>query len=634
MSNTKKKHLDELTAIPKEKSIGYYAPKASDINGIPTHNIPIVEIVAENPYKLTDYQKAQASKITDNFRRGQYLKEQDYYNKTGRNKFTDDINYLGIEAQKRLGNLALSAIPGVGTVQSFVKYEDGKFKGDFSEEAFIQSIINTALDFVPVGGLIGSGAKTIAKNARPYILSSMINMSNPIIRNIDNIPNATYYNFKNKKPKNTFNLRNHNLTSFENKLYLDKINDYFHRLYGYPEIKLTTKQLKDTDFVNSKVKDLIHQHNTSYRGVRITSRYNADENLKQKLIEQGIPATRNNMLEYAAIKLFDKGVGGTYGIDLKVNQPAALYTSNGLGTAAGYASTGDKIPIGEIAEITRKFSLSKDRNKWIEEGDFLLGNKDGITYKDAQDEFEMKAASIVFGKQVDKELKKRYQNVIDEYVKNQFKQKQINTSKNINNAIDALAEDFPDIDENIIANLKHDFYTDVQDLFITKLINKTHSLANNGVKITTPLFKKLMKESKISANEKKELQKEYFKDRTKFKKQFLKSDEYLQEKYDRLSDYIDELNSPNFAKGKENDKVDIIRGSSLAKNFKEHKNNPYMHYIYRGDVDEQPVEFIRFVPHEEWHGLSTNTVSRLHVGIADPRISRKNFKIGGKIKIK
>lgn len=201
MSNKKKKYLDEINAIPKEKSIGYYAPNASEINGIPTHNLPVVEIVAENPYKLTDYQKAQASKIKDNFKRGQYLKEQDYYNRTGRNKFTDDINYLGIEAQKRLGNLALSAVPGIGTIQPFIKYENGKFKGDFSKEAFIQSGINTVLDFVPVGDLIGKGAKNLVKYLKPntankhirtlekYGKKHSIDMSKV---NIEAIPNTPY----------------------------------------------------------------------------------------------------------------------------------------------------------------------------------------------------------------------------------------------------------------------------------------------------------------------------------------------------------------------------------------------------------------------------------------------------------
>lgn len=191
MSNTKKKHLDELTAISKEKSIGYYAPNASDINGIPTHNIPVIEIVAENPYKLTDYQKAQASKIKDNSKRGQYLKEQDYYNRTGRNKFIDDINYLGIEAQKRLGNLALSAIPGVGTVQPFVKYKDGKLKGDFSKEAFIQSGINTALDFIPVGDLLKAGGKKLIKQIKPYTLRYQLN------KGIKNIPLESSITFNN-----------------------------------------------------------------------------------------------------------------------------------------------------------------------------------------------------------------------------------------------------------------------------------------------------------------------------------------------------------------------------------------------------------------------------------------------------
>jgi hypothetical protein len=630
MSNKKKKYLDEIYAIFKDESIGTYAPKATEINGIPTHNIPVVEIVAENQYKLTDYQKAQASKIKDNFRRGQYLKEQYYYNKTGRNKFTDDINHLGIEAQKRLGNLALSAIPGVGTVQPFIKYENGKFKGDFSKEAFIQSGINTALDFVPVGDLVGKGAKTIIKNTRPYVLSSMLNMNNPIVRNINNIPYSTYYNLKTKKPKNVFNLRNHNMTSFDNKLYIDKVNDYFHRLYGYPEIKLTTKQLKDTDLVNNKVKELIEQHNTSYRGVRITDRENADEILKQKLIKRGIPVTEDNMLEYAATRLFGENVGGKASVNTEINQPATLYSSNGLGTAAGYASTKEtKYPTGKIAKIKRKYSLSEDRNKWIEEGDFLLGSKDGITYKDAQDEFEINAASSVFGKKVDKELKKLYKDEINEYAKDQVKLKRNTTTESANRIITALEEDFPDIDKNIISNLKHDFYTDAQDLFITKLVLKTRLLADKGVKITTPLFKKLMKESKISLDEKKALQKQYFKDITKFKNQFLRSDQYMQEYYDRLYDHLDELDLPNFAKGKENNKIDIVRGITNTT-----EKNPYMHFIFRGQSDDKPVEFIKFLPSKEWHDLPENTVSRLHVGIADPKISKKYFKLGGKINIK
>lgn len=180
MNKKKKKYLDEINAIPKEKSMGYYAPKASEINGIPTHNLPEIEIVAENPYKLTDYQKAQASKIKDNFRRGKYLKEQDYYNRTGKNKFTEDINYIGTESQKRLANVALSAIPGIGTVQPFIKYENGKVKGDFSKEAFIQSGINTVLDFVPVGDLIVSNVKQSIKQKKLKELFREISLYNPV----------------------------------------------------------------------------------------------------------------------------------------------------------------------------------------------------------------------------------------------------------------------------------------------------------------------------------------------------------------------------------------------------------------------------------------------------------------------
>jgi hypothetical protein len=155
------------------------------------------------------------------------------------------------------------------------------------------------------------------------------------------------------------------------------------------------------------------------------------------------------------------------------------------------------------------------------------------------------------------------------------------------------------------------------------------NINNKGVEITTPLFKKLMKESKISSDERKVLQKEYFKNVTKFKNEYLSSDKYIQDYYDRLLEHLDELDLPNFAKGKENDKVDIIKGIHDA-----NKKDPYMHFIFRGQPDDQPVEFIKFLPSEEWHDLPKNTVTRAHEGTADPRISKKHFKLGGKINIR
>ena len=255
--NKKKKYLDEINAIPKEKSMGYYAPKASEINGIPTHNLPEIEIVAENPYKLTDYQKAQANKITDNFRRGQYLKEQDYYNRTGKNKFTDDIRYIGTESQKRLANVALATIPGVGTIQPFIKYEDGKVKGDFSKKAFIQSGINTVLDFVPVGDLIGNGVKNIVKplktninrfkNTNPSISNStaITNLAN--IKPLDEI-NALkflreYIKEHNIDPSKVTFTRSHN-NSFAQPIDPTKPDEAKHVIYGF-NIPLSSKTKED-----------------------------------------------------------------------------------------------------------------------------------------------------------------------------------------------------------------------------------------------------------------------------------------------------------------------------------------------------------------------------------------------------
>lgn len=180
MSNKNKKYLDEINAIPKEKSIGYYAPNASEINGIPTHNLPVVEIVAENPYKLTDYQKAQASKIKDNFRRGQYLKEQDYYNRTGNSLFQKEFNKVFVPIVNGIAGIAAGGVmdsasgimPIIASAleAGFIAkaIEEGNYK-----EAAIVSGLNLAGGFgFPY---IIKGGKHLAKKSAPYVMAATMN---------------------------------------------------------------------------------------------------------------------------------------------------------------------------------------------------------------------------------------------------------------------------------------------------------------------------------------------------------------------------------------------------------------------------------------------------------------------------
>lgn len=254
--NKKKKHLDEITSKYNGK-IMYVNPNAYKDDDIAEYRLlPDIQIIAENPYNLTDYQKAQASKIKDNFRRGQYLKEQDYYNKTGKNKFTEDINYIGTESQKRLANVALSAIPGIGTVQPFIKYENGKVKGDFSKEAFIQSGINTVLDFIPVGDLIGKGVKNTFKSlktaANKYkrINPSINNSVNTDLINVTplNQDDATEYLLDYIR-KNNINPKDVKFKRSYNNPYATPINPAEpdgkkHIIYGF-ELPLNPKTKKD-----------------------------------------------------------------------------------------------------------------------------------------------------------------------------------------------------------------------------------------------------------------------------------------------------------------------------------------------------------------------------------------------------
>lgn len=180
MSDKKKKHLDEIKPISKDKTIGTYAPKATEINGIPTHNIPVVEIVAENPYKLTAYQKAQASKIKDNFERGQYLKEQDYYNKTGNSLYQKEINDVFVPIVNGLAGMAaggaMASAPGIIPIVADA-LGAGFTAQDIEEGNYKQAAVDAGLTLAGAFGspYIIKGGKYLAKKSAPYVMAATMN---------------------------------------------------------------------------------------------------------------------------------------------------------------------------------------------------------------------------------------------------------------------------------------------------------------------------------------------------------------------------------------------------------------------------------------------------------------------------
>lgn len=410
MSNKKKKYLDEVKAISKDKTIGTYAPKATEINGIPTHTIPVVEIVAESPYKLTDYQKAQASKIKDNFRRGQYLKESQEYNKSIKSSLkkkglvnTYKPTILPNEARILLANRGKSkeeidrlSDEDASHLAEFLNAYDniGKKIGIPSSQLMIAPFLLNNMSLTQLNRLNGivDAAKTgygmydLMVNRNPinpkelmfdmlggaasmYLDQKLPAWLSGLARKYDYKINKKIQNAKIKDWEEYINKQDLNARQKRNLEIIKNNNLIYNSGYGYPAYLPTIEELDVDDYIlkENLIKQFYNPHNTYVRGVGLGKAENKNLVIKQ-LLDQNIQPTNENIAKYMATVIPPKSTGGarygSFGND-------AIYTSNSVGTAKTYARDyGDPY----YAKVKRKYSLSEDPTKWASEADYVFGD--------------------------------------------------------------------------------------------------------------------------------------------------------------------------------------------------------------------------------------------------------------------
>lgn len=173
-------------------------------------------------------------------------------------------------------------------------------------------------------------------------------------------------------------------TPTANAAFIDKFNKWNQR-YGYPWLPKSLAQ--DGNALNDAIKERLLQHNTFLRGVSIDRKAPGYPHLTNMLRSQGIEPTDDNVLEFLATHyLPESGRGGRAGFwnIPSVRQASragedveqtigSIYTSNGLGTAVGYAHRVSGSP-GAVFLVRRPLSFEGTREDWVRNAEFPLFN--------------------------------------------------------------------------------------------------------------------------------------------------------------------------------------------------------------------------------------------------------------------
>lgn len=165
--------------------------------------------------------------------------------------------------------------------------------------------------------------------------------------------------------------------------FIRKFNKW-NRRYGYP--MLNKNLANDGNALNDAIKERLKQHNTFYRGVFIDTQSNPQkyQELQNQMRIQGIEPTEDNILEFLATHyLPETGHGGRSGFGnipyvqqhrYNTEDVGAIYTSNSLEQAVGYANRNGRRAWRGVFKVQRPISFEGSREDWVLNGDFPLFN--------------------------------------------------------------------------------------------------------------------------------------------------------------------------------------------------------------------------------------------------------------------
>lgn len=435
--------------------------------------------------------------------------------------------------------------------------------------------------------------------------------------------------------------------------------------YGYDPIPLSAA--KNPKQADKLIKDRLLEHNTFVRGVHETGN---EENINNILRRNGIEPTAENRAKYYASTYAPDTGAGRAGFYSSYNGEGAIYSSNSLNTATGYAKAKYRNEKdGFVVSVRRPIKFEGTRENWVKNADFAFDNsKQSSLYIDYELPYLLR-----YGKSARTELSKNknipYKDIISKVNKNYSKLHGYN--EDIANKIKRFIND-PDIkykpSYQITGNTKKDYINDVIGREIGKLPIYNYRVGNtyasnifekrgidpnsyimasfNGKEFDIIKYDDLFSNTHIIDKiPEKEVKDAYYKDINNQLGKLISNNyrKYVEKQFDKLynkdinielrkSKRISDNELKEYIKSKgihpENKKYNVITSEMLRKTSR-NKGNPYQHFIFTGDVGKQGLDVvdIKDVNSEEFKHIFN---TRQHLGQYSKGYSRKSRKLGGK----
>lgn len=435
--------------------------------------------------------------------------------------------------------------------------------------------------------------------------------------------------------------------------------------YGYDPIPLSAA--KNPKQADKLIKDRLLEHNTFVRGVHETGN---EENINNILRRNGIEPTAENRAKYYASTYAPDTGAGRAGFNSSYNGEGAIYSSNSLSTAIGYAKAKHRNEKdGFVVSVRRPIKFEGTRENWVKNADFAFDNsKQRSLYIDYELPYLLR-----YGKSARTELSKNknipYKDIISKVNKNYSKLHGYN--EYIANKIKRFIND-PDIkykpSYQITGNAKKDYINDVIGHEIGKLPIYNYRVGNtyaynifekrgidpnsyimasfNGKEFDIIKYDDLFSNTHIIDKiPEKEVKDAYYKDINNQLGKLISNNyrKYVEKQFDKLynkdinielrkSKRISNNELKEYIKSKgihpENKKYNVITSERLRKTSR-NKGNPYQHFIFTGDVGKQGLDVvdIKDVNSEEFKHIFN---TRRHLGQYSKGYSRKSRKLGGK----
>lgn len=431
--------------------------------------------------------------------------------------------------------------------------------------------------------------------------------------------------------------------------------------YGYDPIPLSAA--KNPKQADKLIKDRLLEHNTFVRGVHETGN---EKNINNILRRNGIEPTAENRAKYYASTYAPDTGAGRVGFNSSYNGEGAIYSSNSLNTAIGYAKAKHRNEKdGFVVSVRRPIKFEGTRENWVKNADFAFDNsKQHSLYIDYELPYLLR-----YGKSARTELSKNknipYKDIISKVNKDYSKLHGYN--EYIANKIKGFIND-PDIkykpSYQITGNVKKDYINDAIGREISNLPKYnpfTYSvrkyvydiLEKKGIDVNSPGIRitfgnknfKVVNNNVIYQIPEKEVKDIYYKDINNQLGKLISNNyrKYVEKQFDKLynkdinielrkskSISNNELKEYIESKGiyPEHKKYNVVTSEKLVKSSR-NKGNPYQHFIFTGDVGKQGLDVvdIKDVNSEEFKHIFN---TRQHTGKYSKGYSRKSRKFGGK----